>query len=142
MATKEELEAKVAAVRAKRAKEKEAGDDVIAIRMLEGELKLDELVEQHGELGRKIAAVFSPTTGDMAVVKRPSRAAFKAYQNGMNSGKLPPDQVMTNFVNSCLIYPDLAGFGKVQDDTPSMLGKLSNAAARLAGVSQDDIEGK
>jgi hypothetical protein len=142
MATREELQAKVDAIRLKRAAEKEAGDEAIAIRMLEEEIKLDELVAEYGELGRKVAAVFSPITGDMVAVRTPSKAAFRLYQNSANTGKLSMDQIMSTLLNTCRIYPDAEAFGRVQDSTPSMLGKAANAAARLAGVTQDDTEGK
>jgi hypothetical protein len=140
--TTEELQSKLEAVRAKRAAEKAASDEAIAIKMMENELLLDELVTEHGELGRKIAAVFAPHTGDMVVVRKPSKAAFRSYQSNAASGKQSLEQVMVQLIAGCLIHPSKEEFNKLQDETPALLSKANNAAVKLAGVEQSDVEGK
>jgi hypothetical protein len=136
------LRKKAEAIRAKREEEKKARDEAIEIRMLEGEIKLDELVAEYGELGRDIAAVFSPHTGDMVVIKRPSKAAFRLYQSNTSTGKVPLMQAMVTLADSVLVYPTREEFQAIQDHTPAMLGKVVNTASKLAGASQEDTEGK
>jgi hypothetical protein len=147
MATREELELKLEAIRAKRAAEKAATDDAISLKMLENEITLDELVTANGELGREIGAVFSPHTGDMVVVRKPSKAAYRASQSHTTAvvagqGKQSFDQIQVQLVAGCLIHPTKPEFEAIQDKTPAMLGKAYNMCLKLAGASLEDIEGK
>jgi hypothetical protein len=49
---------------------------------------------------------------------------------------------MVQLIAGCLIHPSKEEFNKLQDETPALLSKANNAAVKLAGVEQSDVEGK
>lgn len=137
-----QLRKEAAALREKREAQKAATDEKIEIKMLQEEIVLDGLIAEHGELGRDIGAVFSPKTGEMVVVRCPSKPAWRKYQAETSGSKVPLTNSMVELVQGILIYPTLEQFSTIQDHTPAMLGKCVNMAAKLAGVTQEDVEGK
>lgn len=138
----EELRKKAAALREKREAQKVTTDEKIEVKMLQEEIVLDGLIADHGELGRDIGAVFSPKTGEMVVVRCPSKPAWRKYQAEISGSKVPLTNAMVELVQGILIYPTPEKFSEIQDHTPAMLGKCVNMGSKLAGVTQEEIEGK
>lgn len=104
---------------------------------LENEAALDAAEAEHGPVDVKIAAVYA-SSGKVVIVKRPHRALFQRFQD---AGKFTSTAVH-KLIQPCLVHPDQATFDAWLDDEPALLGRVSHHIAILAGVRNEDLQGK
>lgn len=143
----ETVQARLEALRAKRAEVAAARRALEASRAVEQEL-LDEtraLADEqaihaaeieHGPIGRRFMAV--KTDAGMILVKRPHMNTFRKYQdNGVTDSA-----ALEKLVRPCVIYPDLARYEEILSEVPAALMKCANAVTYLAGVRKEDLTAK
>lgn len=108
-------------------------------------LKLDELEQEHGD--ERVAAVYAPD-GRMVVVGVPKAPHMQQFREELGrDGK--PKQVATRqreaqdtLARRSLLFPSLTEYEALCDEFPAMSLSAANAAAGLAGMSEDEEAGK
>ena len=74
------------------------------------------------------------------VLHRPDSLVYKRFQD-LDLKKINREEIY-RVVRSALAYPDAGRLDSMLETLPGALGACSNAAARLAGVRDEDIAGK
>lgn len=96
---------------------------------------------EHGPIDRDIALTQSRGHG-VIIVKRPTHASYRAMVDGVSAGKLPLTTINERFAFQCLVYPDKVGFERILKAEPALLEHVANAAAKLAGLVVEEVQGK
>lgn len=99
--------------------------------------KLDELIEEHGPLGKAIRVV-TTVEGHMVVVKAPGRQQFRKYQ----SAGFDKPSAQDDIVRACLVYPSKADFESLANRWPAIVTQAANEIVFLASGKQEEIPGK
>lgn len=146
-----ELEQRIEAVRAERArvqaerdrreKERELADE---LEREERALKDDQAIAdaelEHGPLGKRIEAV--RTGQGVVIVRRPSPANFRRWQDRSVSSKDLTMDDAEQLVRPSLVYPDKVTFDAWVKNEPGILPRCAAACGRLAGARLDELAGK
>jgi hypothetical protein len=144
--TLEQKRERVAALRAAQADVTKAAQDAIDSKELDSEERLYSEFANLGRLGYDFAGVISRKTGDLVVVKAPSKVAYRTYQSntalvGSPQAKLTLADCMTQLVQGC-VATSKEDFAALQDVEPELLRRACDAVCKLAGARAEDIEGK
>jgi hypothetical protein len=142
MPTIDELREQVAAIETARREKLQAQADKVEGKMLEEKIKLADLETKEGILGRDIAAVFSPKSGEMVVVRTPAPVVFQRFQEKVLSPKAVSTADLYELIYACLVYPDKKSFQAICDAAPGMLSSAMNALQSLNGAANEDTAGK
>lgn len=130
----------IAAKRAERQAKNDADSELTEAKIaLENELAIDNAEAEHGPLegSVKIAAIYT-ATGRVVIVKRPHRALFHRFQDG---GKATSKRVH-ELVSPHLVHPTSADFDSWLNEEPALLGRAAHQLAILAGIREEEIQGK
>jgi hypothetical protein len=138
----EELQKMIDAASVKRAERVASAKAAIQRKEREERLKLAELEDQHGPLDVDIAAVFSPNTGNMVVVRKAKPITYNKFQNRVTSAKGASDAEITEFAYSNLLYPSKAEFETICEGCAEIRAAAVAVACRLAGAGRVELEGK
>lgn len=143
---KSEVEARLDAVRAKRAaieaaKASRAEEDLLAqVESEELDLKNAEAIAaaeaEHGPVGKKIAVV--ETDLGVVILKRAHALVFRRFQD---EAKFTHAQI-DKLIRPCVVYPRGDALDRILDELPATALRLANAIARLAGQRAEDVAGK
>jgi hypothetical protein len=129
--------AEIAAARERRAEERARA---AAVEDAERELADDEALEKAeieiGPVDVMIALVDTPL--GQIIMKRPHAATFKRFQDRENK----KSEYVLEFIKPCRVYPDLAAFERILEALPATAIRCANAAARLAGVRNNEVSEK
>lgn len=147
--TKEELQARLDQVRARRAQldaeEAERAQERSLAEQLEREerdLRDREAIAaaelEHGPLGKKIAAV--RTDMGVVIVKRANHVLFRRWQD--RGEKSMQTEELEKLVRPCLVHPDVTTFDRILDELPATLLRVADAVSVLAGVRAQEVSGK
>jgi len=135
------LRAQVAEIEARRREQLSAAADAVELKILQEKIKLAELEAKEGLVGRDIAAIFSPKTGAMVVVKTPAPVQYQKFQKKAIADKVDiPD--LFELIHSCLVYPSKKEFESICDAAPGMLSSTIEALTTLNGAADSDAAGK
>lgn len=144
MSTPDELEAQLAAIRARRAALAETAqarltptlDEQVALeaRALEEDELLERFQLEHG--ARAVAII--RTEAGAVIVRRPHIAAYRKFQD---RGALTSDSA-EELVKSCLLHPSKPELDKVLRLIPGVLVTLASACVELAGHRTADLGAK
>jgi hypothetical protein len=96
---------------------------------------------EHGPIDRDIAAVQSRGHG-VVIVKRPTHAQYRLMIDSVSSGKMQLSAINERFAFSCLVYPDKLDFERILKAESGLLERVANAAAKLAGLVVEEVQGK
>lgn len=144
--TLEQKRERLAALRQAQADATKAAQDAIESKALDSEGRLYSEFANLGQLGYDYAGVISRKTGDLVVVKAPSKVAYRTYQSntalvGSPTAKLTLADCMVQLVQTVL-ETDKQEFNALQDSEPEILRRACDAVCKLAGARAEDIEGK
>jgi hypothetical protein len=135
-----ELREQRAAVEARRAQRQEAAQGAEALareeRALRDATAIEAAEEEHGPLGRKIAAI--DTDLGVVIVKRPNHIAFKRFQDSESATTVEFEKL----VRPCLVHPASAEFDRMLEEHPAILTRVANQVVVLAGVRLKEVAGK
>jgi hypothetical protein len=96
---------------------------------------------EFGPIDRDIAVVQSRGHGAI-IVKRPTHAGYRAMIDAVSSGKLPLSTINERFTYPCLVHPDKLAFERLLKAEPALLEHVASAAAKLAGLVVEEVQGK
>lgn len=141
----EDLQARLAAAEARRAELAERRDKVDAERALKERVAaaereateleaLEQLEQEHGELGHKLLRVDTPE--GMIVLKK---AAFVVVKRYMDKGKATTE-AYDKLVRPSVVYPDRAEFQRLVEEYPATLNLCADAVCWLAGWGRKEGE--
>lgn len=144
--TLEQKRERLAALRESQAAATKAAQEAIESKALDSEERLYSEFANLGQLGYDYAGVISRKSGELVVVKAPSKVAYRTYQSntalvGSPQAKLTLADCMTQLVQGCVITPK-DEFNALQDAEPEILRRACDAVCKLAGARAEDIEGK
>ncbi len=141
MSRSEELEAKLEAKRAERAKDEEAQYE----KDLEARIELED---EHGTIAAVKVSRFAKGQPTRAYLRTPSSAEYKRYKAqmfasaGNKKAALSPLQVQEQLAEACWVYPaGREAQAAMLEAFPGLLTPLSMAAAALAEGAAEE-EGK
>jgi hypothetical protein len=103
---------------------------------LKNDQALECLESEHGALGKKIAAVYSPS--GVIVVRKPNGILFRKWQD---EAKTTAASLLA-FVRPCVVYPDKALFDEWIEEHPGLLPFLGDSVCILAGARAEEARGK
>ena len=136
-AQREELQAEREA-RAEAAElEREVRDAELAV---QGELAIQRAEEKHGRLDEAIKAVHSAKGQGVIIVRTPTAAAFRRFQDTSEGGL--KTAVMSSFVRPFVVHPDHATYDAMLDAEPALLTHVTGAVCELAGFRAERVSGK
>ena len=93
-------------------------------------------VEQHGPLGKKIAAVY--TDLGIIILKRPHHVMWKRFQD---TGLVTTEE-LEKLVRPCLVHPDRFTFERYCEEQAAILGRCANQVSALAGFRLKEVGAK
>lgn len=140
LAELEKDRARIAARRAARQADRDTKAEIAAAQIaLANETAIDEAEAEHGPLegSRTIAAIYA-ADGRVVIIRRPHRAAFLRFQD---AGKVTTKRVH-ELVSPYLLHPTAADFDTMLNEEPALLGRAAHVLAVLAGVREEEIQGK
>lgn len=146
-----ELEQRLAAARAERARIQAERDRREQERALADELEREERAladeqaiadaeAEHGPLGKRIEAVH--TGQGVVIVRRPNPASFRRWQDRNVSSKDITMDDAEQLVRPALVRPDKATFDRWVQEEPGILPRCAAACSRLAGARLEEMAGK
>lgn len=136
----EELEEKLQATRAARAKAREAQYEID----LEARVKLEE---EHGTIASVSVACFVAGQPTQAYLKTPTGLQYKKYKQQINSAAIRKDsksiiEAGEALAQSCWLYPAPEAREAMLEAFPGLLSSMSVAATSLAeGKGEDEKNG-
>jgi hypothetical protein len=140
-----DLDAQLAAIRAKRAALAEAREqraqpsaaDQLAAeqRALADDEALERLELEHGPAGKAIEIVRTEVGG--VIVRRPHMAVFRRFQDDNKD-----TAALEKLVRPCVLHPSKADFDRMCEELPFTLQRCADAVCRLAGIRKEDIQAK
>ena len=139
-----ELERDRALLAAKRAARQAQHDTVAEVEaakiQLANEVAIDAAESEFGPVeGSTRIAVLYTATGRAIILKRPHRAVFHRFQDA--HGKVTTKRVQ-ELVGPNLVYPTAAEFDSILNEEPALLGRASHTLAILAGIREEELQGK
>jgi hypothetical protein len=146
-----ELEQRIAATRAERARvqaEREQRDKARELhdelereeRALKDEQAIADAELEHGPLGKRIEAV--RTGQGVVIVRRPNPASFRRWQDRNVSSKDITMDDAEQLVRPALVHPDKVTFDAWVKEEPGILPRCAAACSRLAGARLEELAGK
>jgi hypothetical protein len=137
----------LSAKRAARQAQHDTAAEVEAAKIsLANEVAIDAAESEYGPLegSTRIAAVYA-ASGRVVIVKRPHRAVFHRFQDAQ--GKVTTKRVQelvcgNSGASSNLVHPTPADFDSWLNEEPALLGRVAHHLAILAGVREEEIQGK
>jgi hypothetical protein len=130
--------AKLVAEREKREAEQEVQDKLEREqRGLADERAIAKAEEEHGPLGKKIAAIY--TEMGVVIVKRPAQMQFQRFIEAKSGDETA---AAVKFVRPNVVHPDKATFDQYYEEQPAMIWRCSNQMLVLAGAKLQEVAGK
>lgn len=117
--------------------EREARDAELAV---QAELAIQQAEEKHGPLNEKIRAVHSELGQGVIIVRSPTAAAFRRFQDAGEGGLKTP--ACTALVRPFVVHPDHATYDAMLDAEPALLLRVTEAVCYLAGARAEKVSGK
>ncbi len=142
MSRTEELEARLEAKRAERAKAEEAQYEI------DLEARID-LEDKHGTIASVKVSRFTPGQPTRAYLRTPDASEYKRYKASMfasagnKRAALSPQQIQEQLAEACWVYPATKeAKAAMLEAFPGLLTPLSMAAAALAeGTAEEEGKG-
>jgi len=98
--------------------------------------KLEELIEEHGPLG-KLFRVLTTDGGHMIAVKAAPRQIWRRFESGMDKSSAREE-----LVRACVIYPSKAEFEDLVNRWPGLILQAVNEITILVTGKQQELTGK
>lgn len=132
----QEIQAKLAALEAKRKARATKDEIAVATAELARAELLDSLEEKYGRAGKDWAgiALSDDPEDPLVAVRRPAYANVRKFQDG----KAGAADAAKALVKSCLVHPEFAEFEALVQDFPLLLERTALAALKLAGYRDDE----
>lgn len=141
----EQLRAERARLVGEREKREAARADATELARIKLEIASEQAITKAecelGPLDRDIAAVQSRDHG-VVIVRRPTHAAYRQMIDSVAASKTPLSVINERFAFQCLVYPEKVEFERILKDESGLLERVANAAAKLAGLVVEEVQGK
>lgn len=96
--------------------------------------QVQELKRQHGE--GLVAVTVDSDTGEVVVLRRPSRASWKKFRAHGQDDRRRLD-APENLVRECVVHPDAGRLSHLLDTFPGLAETLAAELIRMAGMTAE-----